>query len=146
MSTRPRRRSAADGFRKLNAEGAGAFLAAIVGPWNALDVLRRAADGDAEAAWLFLFIEKAIKERNRHDGSRLCGACDYTFYELPIAFFVLRANRDNPSIGIATGLCAGCADRGPTWLWAAVEKALRKIIPDLRTADPASVLREGGTA
>jgi hypothetical protein len=128
-----RSRAAGNDFRRFCNANGGAFRVAVIGPWNAADLITRAFSGkDPEAEAMMLGSAAMIREEvSWREGRRLCAVCDHVFTRLPTAFVLLLPwQLTGDEVG-AMGLCDECIGRGEAAVWGDLTKLLRGRIVDI---------------
>jgi hypothetical protein len=135
MGAAKRKRELSRGVKQLQREGQGCWRIDVISPKNIPDLADKYLAGDETAGRLLLLLEGTLRSAELR-GS-LCLLCDYEFSATyrPTSVVLVTAMRDDPSLGIANGLCGVCAAL-PDLLARITDKYRDTMIPDLRIVAP----------
>jgi hypothetical protein len=124
--------------KQVQQEGQGCWRLDVVSPSHLAELGVKYLAGDEVAGRLLLLLEGAL--RSAELPGMLCLLCDYKFSatKRPTSFVLVTAMRDDPSQGIANGLCPTCAAL-PNLRERVTDKYRQTMIPDLRVL-PKAVL------
>src|SRR6516225_3083176 len=108
MGATKRKRQITTAVKQLQQEGQGCWRLDVISPTHVAELAAKYLAGDDTARRLLLLIKGALHSADLP--GMLCLLCNYKFSSNrpPSAVVLLTAVRDDPSNGIANGLCADC--------------------------------------
>jgi hypothetical protein len=119
-----------EGLSRILTESGGALAVMIVRPPDAPALFEAAQAGDREAARMARAVAAFVERVNGAEPT-LCATCDADLADTPFSVAVVLPSCDDPTKGVAVGVCAECASGRDAILGKAIE-ALRQVLPDIR--------------
>lgn len=125
--------------RRIQAEGQGVFKIELVPQHDVPNLFLASASGDGGAMRTADLIIQFLKMITDGRPPPLCLLCDNELSgaALPRTIVIMTPQRDDPTMAILNGLCAGCAGK-PELEVAVLAKYRESLIPDLRRLPPFS--------
>lgn len=122
-----------DGLARFESDASGMAELLIIRPSDALDILTDALAGDHQAGSIFRALSEAARsvEAAPRRKPMLCSCCPRPLRGSVFTFGLILPSRDDPSTGLALGVCSHCAVERSD-VRAKATEALRRLLPDLR--------------
>jgi hypothetical protein len=122
-----------EGFAHLVTESGGVLAVVIVRPPDIPALFDAARAGDREATRLISAVTSFI-ERVNAAAPVQCGSCDVDLADTPFSVVIALPSRDDPTKGVALGVCVACAIEHDEILARAM-MLLRQVFPGLRRVE-----------